>query len=189
MAAVPLLIVLDISMPVLDGRGFLKRRAKDPVLLGIPVVVVSGSDVPASPPMNIKAYLQKPVSMKRLMSIIEQLCRGSTIARSSRTYPHRLSTSVSIYRECGRREGRRREFRTGVAPNCAPAISQGESRKELALSFISIWRLVRLGHRGRQERPSGPAQASDSKSDQRPCEHGLPGSLRITGDISSTKRL
>jgi CheY-like chemotaxis protein len=71
MAVVPLLIVLDMSMPVLDGRGFLKRRVKDPVLLGIPVVVVSGSDAPASPPMNIKAYLRKPVSMKRLMSIIE----------------------------------------------------------------------------------------------------------------------
>jgi hypothetical protein len=39
----------------------------------------------------------------------------------------------------------------------------------------------------RQKRPSGPAQASDKN--QRPCEHGLPGSLRITGDISSTKRL
>ncbi len=102
MAVVPLLIVLDMSMPVLDGRGFLKRRVKDPVLLGIPVVVVSGSDAPASPPMNIKAYLRKPVSMKRLMSIIEDLCRGSTIARSSRTCPHRLSTSVGIFREYAR---------------------------------------------------------------------------------------
>jgi CheY-like chemotaxis protein len=71
MATVPLLIVLDMSMPVLDRRGFLKRRAKDPVLLGIPVIVVSGGDGPASPPMNVKAYLRKPVSMKRLMSIIE----------------------------------------------------------------------------------------------------------------------
>lgn len=71
MAVVPLLIVLDMSMPVLDGRGFLKRRAKDPVLLGIPVVVVSGGDAPASAPMNVKAYLRKPVSMERLMSIIE----------------------------------------------------------------------------------------------------------------------
>ena len=36
MVAIPLLIVLDMSMPVLDGRGFLKRRVKDPVLLAIP---------------------------------------------------------------------------------------------------------------------------------------------------------
>ena len=71
MATVTSLILLDMSMPVLDGRGFLERRSKDPVLLGIPVVVVSGSDAPASPPMNIIAYLRKPISMKRLMSIIE----------------------------------------------------------------------------------------------------------------------
>jgi CheY-like chemotaxis protein len=37
MATVPLLIVLDMSMPVLDGRGFLKRRAKDPVLLPVSI--------------------------------------------------------------------------------------------------------------------------------------------------------
>src|ERR1700730_9853495 len=65
MAVVPLLIVLDMSRPGLCGRGFLKRRAKDPVLLSIPVVVVSGNDEPAAPLMNIKAYLRKPVSMKR----------------------------------------------------------------------------------------------------------------------------
>jgi two-component system, chemotaxis family, chemotaxis protein CheY len=79
MAAVPLLIVLDMSMPVLDGRGFLKRRVKDPVLLGIPVVVVSGSDEPASPLTNIKAYLRKPVPMKRLMSIIESAFDDSSV--------------------------------------------------------------------------------------------------------------
>jgi CheY-like chemotaxis protein len=79
MAALPLLIVLDMSMPVLDGRGFLKRRVKDPVLLGIPVVVVSGSDAPASPPMNIIAYLRKPISMKRLMSIIESAFDDSSV--------------------------------------------------------------------------------------------------------------
>jgi two-component system, chemotaxis family, chemotaxis protein CheY len=71
MAAVPSLILLDMSMPVLDGRGFLELRAKDPILLDIPVVVLSGSEAPARQLMNIKAYLQKPVTMKKLMSIIE----------------------------------------------------------------------------------------------------------------------
>jgi hypothetical protein len=68
-----------MSRPVLDGRGFLKRPVKDSVLLDIPVVVVSGSDAPASPPMNIKAYLRKPVSMKRLMSIIESAFDDSSV--------------------------------------------------------------------------------------------------------------
>ena len=71
MAAVPSLIILDMSMPVLDGRGFLERRFKDPVLLGIPVVVLSGTEAPSCPLMNIKAYLLKPVTMGKLMSVIE----------------------------------------------------------------------------------------------------------------------
>ena len=71
MATVTSLILLDMSMPVLDGRGFLERRSKDPVLLGIPVVVLSGTEAPSCPLMNIKAYLQKPVTMNQLMSVIE----------------------------------------------------------------------------------------------------------------------
>ena len=36
MPHLPGLIVLDLTMPVLDGRGFLKRRAGDPILREIP---------------------------------------------------------------------------------------------------------------------------------------------------------
>jgi CheY-like chemotaxis protein len=71
MATVTSLILLDMSMPVLDGRGFLERRSKDPVLLGIPVIVLSGTEAPSCPLMNIKAYLLKPVTMGKLMSVIE----------------------------------------------------------------------------------------------------------------------
>jgi CheY-like chemotaxis protein len=67
----PLLIVLDMTMPVLDGRGFLAQRAHDSSLIDIPVIVVSGSDLPAVPLMHIKAYLRKPVTIRQLMSIIE----------------------------------------------------------------------------------------------------------------------
>ena len=45
----PCLIVLDLAMPVMDGRGFLKRRAQDPILSSIPVVVVSGNQAPEEP--------------------------------------------------------------------------------------------------------------------------------------------
>ena len=38
----PCLVVLDLAMPVMDGRGFLTQRAQDPILRTIPVVVVSG---------------------------------------------------------------------------------------------------------------------------------------------------
>jgi two-component system, chemotaxis family, chemotaxis protein CheY len=69
----PVLIVLDMTMPVLDGRGFLAHRAHDSSLIGIPVIVVSGSDLPAVPLLDIKAYLRKPVTIRQLMSIIESM--------------------------------------------------------------------------------------------------------------------
>ena len=70
----PCLVLLDLSMPVLDGRGFLKRRAKDPLLRDIPVVVISGSNQPAEQLEGIEEFLRKPVKVERLMEIIDQYC-------------------------------------------------------------------------------------------------------------------
>lgn len=70
----PCLVLLDLSMPVLDGRGFLKRRAKDPLLRDIPVVVISASNQPAEELEGIEEFLRKPVKVERLMEIIDQYC-------------------------------------------------------------------------------------------------------------------
>jgi CheY-like chemotaxis protein len=73
MRALPLLIVLDMSMPVLSGWEFLRERGRDAVILAIPVVVVSGNPVPATLPMGSDAYLRKPVTIDRLITVIELL--------------------------------------------------------------------------------------------------------------------
>jgi CheY-like chemotaxis protein len=39
--AAPALVVLDLSMPVLNGWEFLCRRRRDPALAGVPVVVLT----------------------------------------------------------------------------------------------------------------------------------------------------
>src|SRR5690242_18258082 len=39
----PDLILLDLSLPVLDGRQFRREQLQDPALAGIPVVVVSAA--------------------------------------------------------------------------------------------------------------------------------------------------
>jgi CheY-like chemotaxis protein len=65
----PCMILLDLAMPVMDGRQFLKRRAKDPVLRKIPVVVVSGN-APSEPLDGIDAYLHKPVKLDHLIKVI-----------------------------------------------------------------------------------------------------------------------
>jgi CheY-like chemotaxis protein len=56
----PCLILLDLAMPIMDGPGFLKLRAKDPMLRQIPVVVVSGEPPRGEQLGRIEGYLQKP---------------------------------------------------------------------------------------------------------------------------------
>jgi CheY-like chemotaxis protein len=66
----PCLILLDLAMPIMDGHGFLKLRAKHPMLRQIPVVVVSGNPPDGEPLNGINAYLQKPVRFDRLIAIV-----------------------------------------------------------------------------------------------------------------------
>jgi CheY-like chemotaxis protein len=70
----PGVILLDLAMPVMDGRGFLKRRAEDPMLRRIPVVIVSGNAPSGESLVGIDAYLQKPVEFDRLMAVIDHRC-------------------------------------------------------------------------------------------------------------------
>jgi CheY-like chemotaxis protein len=66
----PGMILLDLAMPVLDGFGFLKIRAKDPALRRIPVAVVSGDPSLGESLDGIDAYLEKPVSRNRLIAVV-----------------------------------------------------------------------------------------------------------------------
>jgi CheY-like chemotaxis protein len=70
----PCLVVLDMAMPIMDGRGFLKRRAHDPALRHIPVVIVSGNVPTGAPIQGIDAYFRKPVNVDRLIEVIDQHC-------------------------------------------------------------------------------------------------------------------
>jgi CheY-like chemotaxis protein len=74
MSSFPCLVVLDMAMPVMDGRGFLKERAQDPLLRDIPVVVVSGSPQSGEPLEGISAYLCKPLNVDRFVNLIHQHC-------------------------------------------------------------------------------------------------------------------
>ena len=67
----PNLVILDMAMPVLDGRGFLRFRAQDPILREIPVLVVSASEPPV-PREGIEMFLRKPVEVSRLLEKISQ---------------------------------------------------------------------------------------------------------------------
>ncbi len=64
----PALILLDLSMPIMDGRAFLQRfRRRN---CKIPVLVMTGEDYPAV--AGAAAVLNKPVAASALLSFIKQ---------------------------------------------------------------------------------------------------------------------
>ena len=71
----PLVVVLDLAMPILDGRGFLQQRAQDRVLTNIPVIIVSGSR-PDETLSEVEAFLPKPVEITRLLESINRIEAG-----------------------------------------------------------------------------------------------------------------
>jgi CheY-like chemotaxis protein len=68
----PDLILLDLDMPILSGTEFLTLRDADPLLLMIPVIVLSGM---ANEGLKIapNAFLMKPVNPDKLKGLIERI--------------------------------------------------------------------------------------------------------------------
>jgi CheY-like chemotaxis protein len=65
------LILLDLSMPVMDGWTFLRHRQQDARLNEIPVVVMTGEGFPMVP--DVGAVLIKPLDLGALLLLIKRL--------------------------------------------------------------------------------------------------------------------
>ena len=63
----PDLVLLDLNMPIMDGRTFLMHVKTDPGLKDIPVVVFTTSDAPsdaaASRALGADGFLSKPMGL------------------------------------------------------------------------------------------------------------------------------
>ena len=73
----PRLIVLDLSMPVMDGRQFLTELRRDRRLSSIPVVLMSadGHLKDKATALGSVAYVEKPVDMDLLLATVERHTR------------------------------------------------------------------------------------------------------------------
>jgi len=70
----PDLILLDLSMPVLDGWGFRREQQAMPDLAAIPVVVVTADGDARRKATSLQAdgFLRKPCSIRALLDEIER---------------------------------------------------------------------------------------------------------------------
>jgi CheY-like chemotaxis protein len=71
----PCCIVLDLQMPIMDGRAFRAAQQQDAALADIPVIVVTASyDVAAVAALHAAAYLKKPFTSEQLLPLLRQVC-------------------------------------------------------------------------------------------------------------------
>jgi CheY-like chemotaxis protein len=71
----PGLILLDISMPVMDGWEFRRRQRQDPDLAAIPTVVCSAHSVEGEEALEgVARVYRKPVDPDELLETVRLYC-------------------------------------------------------------------------------------------------------------------
>ncbi|HEX9368892.1 MAG TPA: response regulator [Vicinamibacterales bacterium] len=73
----PIVLLLDLKMPKVDGLEVLRQVKSDPELKGIPVVMLTSSreegDLLRSYALGVNAYVVKPVEFGDFMNAVRQL--------------------------------------------------------------------------------------------------------------------
>jgi signal transduction histidine kinase/CheY-like chemotaxis protein len=72
----PLVIVLDLNMPRMDGQAFHDRCMQDPALATIPILVVSADTAKALRLSGNRGHLTKPVQAAALLRALEDIGAG-----------------------------------------------------------------------------------------------------------------
>ena len=72
----PCLILLDLTMPVMNGWQFRAEQREDPDLAGIPVVVISAGANLADQvvPLGIHDFIRKPIQLGQLLATVGRYC-------------------------------------------------------------------------------------------------------------------
>ncbi len=73
----PVVVLLDLKMPKVDGLGVLRVMKSDPMLRHIPVVIITSSreeqDLIRSYETGVNAYVVKPVDFQKFVESIRQV--------------------------------------------------------------------------------------------------------------------
>jgi DNA-binding response OmpR family regulator len=78
----PGLILLDLMMPVMDGRAFIRELQKLNRLAAIPILLFTahddGKDIASV--LNAVGYLQKPLRMNDLLGVVDQAAMKAPVS-------------------------------------------------------------------------------------------------------------
>lgn len=73
----PVVVILDLKMPKVDGLEVLRQMKTDPTLKHVPVVMLTSSreeqDLVRSYQLGVNAYVVKPVDFQKFVQSIKQL--------------------------------------------------------------------------------------------------------------------
>ena len=76
-ADMPVLVLLDLKLPRIDGMEVLRRIRADPRTRRIPVVILTSSseeqDVAAGYDLGTNSYIRKPVDFRQFAEVIKQV--------------------------------------------------------------------------------------------------------------------
>ena len=76
----PCVILLDLRMPLMNGFEFRALQQADPVLQGIPVIVVTANFEAAEvADMAASAFIEKPFDSELLLETVNAACRASRV--------------------------------------------------------------------------------------------------------------
>lgn len=77
-APTPDLVLLDLNLPVMDGREVLAEMLKDDALRKLPVVVLttskSDSDLIAMYNLRCNSFITKPIDFQQFHRVVQSLC-------------------------------------------------------------------------------------------------------------------
>ncbi|MGC3960514.1 MAG: response regulator [Verrucomicrobiota bacterium] len=73
----PVVVLLDLKMPKMDGLEVLRQMRNDPALKAVPVVMITSSreeqDLIRSYEMGVNVYVVKPVDFQKFVASIKQI--------------------------------------------------------------------------------------------------------------------
>ena len=75
-AAVPCVVLLDLTMPRLRGHEFRRAQLADPIVASVPVVVMSGAADAAqrAAALGAVATLMKPLDIHAVVDVVRRYC-------------------------------------------------------------------------------------------------------------------